>query len=311
MANKYTIDTIKDKIESLPLIDVTVFETISLLNSPDSNFKQVVETLSPDVAARFLNMANSAYYGLEVRSINHAVRLLGYGQMKHILITSILIDHFTKRLKDFSFEKFQKQAQFCAAVSRVLGEILNYGKPEDLFTVAILHNVGKLIIAVYFKEEHKEIIALKKSQHISTSEAEQRILGISHAEIGALVLEKFNIPQDICDAVRFHDEKDRIIPEESNFQLELIARKSASLVSRFALPEDMESSEIVDRLKGTIQKGRDMYREGMRDEMLSKGYKEVFTLLLEQASSLVYRGLKGFQERVSQKRDERSPDISG
>jgi HD-like signal output (HDOD) protein len=225
------------------------------------------------------------------------VRLLGYSQMKQILITSILIEHFTKRLEDFSFEKFQKQAQFCAAISRVLGEIVDYGKLEDLFTVAILNNIGKLVIAVYFKKEHKEIIAVKKSKHMTPREAEESILGISHAEIGAFVLERFNIPKDICDAVRFHDAEDRIISEQSNFKLEFIVRESARLVGKFKLPEDMAYSEIIEHLKGTVQKGREMYQTGMRAEMQSKGYKEVFTKQLEEASSLVSKGLKGFQER--------------
>jgi len=297
MANEDTVQIIKYKIEKLPLIDVTVFETMSLLNNPDSNFEQIVEKLSPDIAARFLNIANSAFYGVEVRSINHAVRLLGYSQMKQILVTSILIEHFTKHLEDFSFEKFQKQAQFCGSVSRVLGEIVDYGKLEDLFTVAILNNIGKLVIAVYFKKEHKEIIALKKSRNIRTSKAEERILGLSHAEIGAIILKKFNIPKDICDAVRFHDSDDRIVSEKSNFKLELIARESARLVGKFNLPKDMEYSEIIDRMKGTIQKGREIYKAGMRAEMQSKGYKDAFVELLEEASTLVAKGLIGFQER--------------
>lgn len=293
MAKTDTIDVIEARIESLPLIDGPVFEIISLLEDPESNFQQIVEKMSPDVAVRFLNMANSACSGQEVRSINHAVRLLGYREMQQILVTSILMDHFTRRSEDFSFDKFQRQAQFCSAVSSVLGEILDYGKPEDLPTVAILHNIGKLIIAVYFKDEHRDIIALKKSKGISSGEAEQEILGVTHAEIGALVLKRFNIPQDICDAVRFHDAKDRIIPEDSNFQLELIARESASIVGNFTLPEETEPLRITDRLKGTIEAGKKMYQEGMRAEIRTKGYREVFPALLRQASSLVYRDLKG------------------
>lgn len=299
MADTDTTSIIRDKIENLPLIDVTVYETMSLLNSPDSNFEQIVEKLSPDIAARFLNIANSAYYGIEVRSINHAVRLLGYSQMKQILVTSILIEHFTQHLEDFSFEKFQKQAQFCAAVSRVLGQIVDYGKLEDLFTVSILNNIGKLVIAVYFKNEHKEIIALKTSKHMTTREAEEKILGVSHAEIGALILEKFNIPKDICDAVRFHDGEGRDIPENSNFKLELIVRETTKLVGRFKLPDVMDYTEILDRMKGTVQKGRERYQAGMRsDDIQLKTYKEVFTGLLEEASDSVSKGLKGFQERA-------------
>ncbi|MDY6971862.1 MAG: HDOD domain-containing protein [Thermodesulfobacteriota bacterium] len=292
MAKTNTIDVIEASIESLPLIDGPVFEIISLLEDPDSNFQQIVDKISPDVALRFLNMANSAGSGHEVRSISHAVRLLGYREMQQILVTSILIDHFTKRSEDFSFDKFQRQAQFCSAVSSVLGQILNYGKPEDLFTVAILHNIGKLIIAVYFKDEHKDIIALKKSNDISSREAEQEILGVTHAEIGELVLKKFNIPLDICDAVRFHDATDRIIPEGSNFQLELISREAASIVGNFTLPHEADPVNIMERLKWTIDPGKQMCQELLREQLRTKGYREVFPELLKHASALIYRDLR-------------------
>ncbi len=302
MANINKTDLIKDKIKRLPLTDASVFKIISLLNDPKSNFERIIEKISPDIVARFLKMANSAYYGREVRSINYAVRLLGYRKMTQILNASILIDHFAKRsdFKNFNFNKFQTHAQLCAAVSKVLGEILDYSNPEDLFTVAILHNIGKLVIAVYFKDEHKRIIALKKSDNISTSEAEQRILGITHAEIGSLVLRNLNIPWDICDGVRFHHAKNRILPEESNFQLEFISRESARIVGDFILPEEMEPLEIIDRLKETIREGQEIYREEVRIEMRDKGYNKVFPSLLKRASALVCRDLKKIlHERIT------------
>ena len=151
MNDKVTIDKIEKRVQNLPLIDSAVFKIITLLNNPDSNFEQIVERLSPDLTARFLNMANTAYYSREVRSIAFAVKLLGYSKMKDILITSILMDHFTKRLVDFNFDRFMNQAQFCAAVARILGEILEFSQLDDLFTVASLQNIGKLVIAVYFE----------------------------------------------------------------------------------------------------------------------------------------------------------------
>jgi len=189
---------------------------IALLDNPDSSFKDIVEKLSPEIATTFLKIANSAFYGREVGSLNYAVKVLGYQKMKDILISSTLINHFGKRLEDFSFEKFQNQVQFCVAISLILGKIVDYANPEDLYTVALLHNIGKLVIAVYFKEEHRQIISFKKTEGFSTSKAEERILGVTHSEIGALVLKRLNIPQNLNEAVRFHDAKDRIACEEGN-----------------------------------------------------------------------------------------------
>jgi HD-like signal output (HDOD) protein len=292
MVGKQTVDMIETKVCNLPLIDSAVVKIISLLNNPDSNFEQIVERLSPDLSARFLNIANSAHYGREVRSIRFAVKLLGYSAMKDILVTSILMDHFTKRLQGFNFGRFMRHAQFCTAVARVLGDILEFNRPDDLFTVASLQNIGKLVIAVYFSDEHKQIVALKKRNALSTREAEIKILGISHGEIGALVLNRFNIPTDICAAVKFHDTSDEVFPGETGSHLPYIAREASRIVSKFSLPEDINPSELITLLQKTIATGKSRCRQQVREAMRAKGYAEIFPGLLEQASHSVTEGLK-------------------
>jgi hypothetical protein len=212
--------------------------------------------------------------------------------MKDILVTSILMDHFTKRLQDFNFERFMRQAQFCAAVANVLGEILEFNRPDDLFTVASLQNIGKLVIAVYFKDEHRQIIALKTGNGLSTHDAELKILGISHGEIGALILKRFDIPKDICEAIKFHDTSDAVFPGEADSPLPYIAREASRIVAKFSLPEDINPPELISRLQETIATGKSMYRQHLREAMRTKGYAEIFPELLAQASRSVTQGLK-------------------
>jgi HD-like signal output (HDOD) protein len=301
MTPQEVMDFVKSKIDKLPLIDSEVVGILMLLNNPASNFEQIVEKLSPSLATRFLNIANSAYYGgREVRSINYAVKLLGYGKMKDILITSILMDHFTKRLKDFNFDRFLKQAQFCTVVARVLGEILNFKSLEDLFTVATLQNIGKLVIAVYFKDHHRQIIALKTAEGLPSCKAERRIMGTSHGEIGAIVLQRFNVPPDICDAVRFHDSLDTELPANSNNHLQHIARRASTIVAQFSLPEEISPMDLYHMLRATVEEGKRNYREQVQAQIRSKGYHEIFPALLEQSADLVFNDLRAhLHERVS------------
>ena len=292
MTTQEVIEFVESKINKLPLIDSEVVGIIMLLNNPASNYEQIVEKLYPSLAARFLNIANSAYYGgREVRSINYAVKLLGYGKMKDILITSILMDHFTKRLKGFHFEKFLKQAQFCAVVAKVFGEILNFQPLDDLFTVATLQNIGKLVIAVYFKDYHRQIVALKKAEGLPSCKAERRILGISHGEIGAILLQRFNVPPEICDAVRFHDSRDTELPVNNN-HLQHIARQASTLIAQFSLPEEVAPMDLYHMLQPTVEVGKRNYREHVQDQIRSKGYDEIFPSLLEQSANLIFNDLK-------------------
>lgn len=290
---------IKSRIKSLPLIDKAVFEIISLLNNPDSNFEVIINKLSPDLSARFLNMANMAHFGKEVRTIGFAVRVLGYREMKNILVSSILIDHLTKRLDmcHFSYDKFQTQAQFCAAVSRILGEILGYANLEDLFTVSVLHNIGKLVIVVYFNDEHQLISKIKQEKRLPAREVELDVLGATHSEIGAVVLERFNIPADICDAVRFHDTIGRDLSQSKNFELEFIFRESAGIVGQYRLPEGMVPMDLVTQMSETIKEGRAVCLEEIRNKIRSRGYSKLFRNVLTEASFLVQRDLNTILEK--------------
>jgi HD-like signal output (HDOD) protein len=211
--------------------------------------------------------------------------------MKDILITSILVDHFTKRLKDFDFNKFLVQAQLCATVAKVLGEMLNFKQLEDLFTVATLQNIGKLVIAVYFKDQHRKIIALKKAKGLPSCQAEQQILGMSHGEVGAIVLQRFKVPQDICDAVRFHDSRDTELPLQNNNYLQHIARQATRIVGQFSLPKDMEPMDLYHMLRVTVEEGKKNYREQIQSQLRSKGYSQIFLSLLEDAANLVTEDL--------------------
>ncbi len=293
-------ENFKAQIDRLPLMDESALAIISLLEDSESSFESIVEKLSPEVTAKFLSMANSASYGVKVMSISHAVRVLGFSAMKQGLISSMIINHFDVNYSDdFKLEKFHRQAQFCVAISRGLGEILEYERQADLFTVAILHNIGKLIIAVYFGFQHKEIVGLKNNEDLSTCEAELRILGFTHAEISAIALERFHIPHELCSAIRFHDCHTDELPEIADNRLTYILRESARLADKFQLPEQIEPLAIVDKMRDTINTGRELCRNMQREEIKSQGYHEFFPKLLKVASSLIEEPLnKNFVERA-------------
>jgi HD-like signal output (HDOD) protein len=301
MSGKYTSEMIEKKIESLPLVDAAAFDILKLLNNPAADYARIVEKLSPDVAARFLSLANKACYGQVVRSINSAVALLGYKNLRQILVTAFLLDHFTKRLgsKNFNFDIYKKQARFSSAVSQALAVMMQHRNPEDLFTVSMLSNIGKLIIAVYFAEDHRQIAALLMENGIAASAAEKEVLGVTHADVGAVALRCFNIPQDICEAVRYHNVDERDIPPNVNFELEIIARKSAMIVHQFCLPDEKQLHEITNRLVDTIAEGEQLYRETMAGDAGPGKNLNTYAVLAEQISELLIDKLKKvWQQRI-------------
>lgn len=258
------LQKIENKIKGLPLVDVAAFDALNLLNDPFSDFEKLAEKISPDVAARFLNIANSAFYGCEVYSLLHALRILGYTQMKQVLITSFLLDHFSKHLKfrAFSFQEYIGQAQSCAALSRLLGEAVGFKRTEDLYTAALLHNIGLLVMAVYFDEAYEASVALAAESGVSLLQAQRRVLGVTHPEIGALALKRLNIPEEICEAVRWHREAGAQAGEGG--ELALITRWAVTLSRKVRLPYDVDMPELRAQLKRLMVRERPGIQEKLR-----------------------------------------------
>lgn len=283
---------IEVEVKSLPLIDPDTAEMIDLLDDPESNYDRIARKLSPGLATRFLALVNSDPDKREVRSIELAVKLLGFEKMKAALKSAIAVDHLTRRLDQFNFGKFLSQAHFCAAVARILGDIMNFGAPGDLMTVATLQNIGKLVIAVYFTDQHHAIITLKREKKIPTSLAERRIIGLSHGEIGAIVLERYQVPGEICEAVRYHDHHIPVDAAHTLTELQVISREATTLVSRFQLPTAFDPVELPERMVRTIEAGRHIRMKLAQPQILSVGYEAAFPKLTSQLSSLVFNDLR-------------------
>jgi HD-like signal output (HDOD) protein len=283
---------IEVKVKSLPLIDPDTAEIFDLLDDPESNYDRIARKLSPGLAARFLALVNSDPGKREVRSIQLAVKLLGFDKMRSALTSAIAVDQLAHRLDQFDFGKFLSQAHFCAAVARVLGDIMNFGARGDLMTVATLQNIGKLVIAVYFTDQHHAIIALKREKKLPTSLAERQIMGLSHGEIGAIVLERYRVPSEICEAVRYHDHHIPVHADRPLTELQVISREATTLVSRFQLPSAFDPVELPERLARTIEAGRQMRMQLAQPHILSVGYEAAFPKLTSQLSTLVFNDLR-------------------
>ena len=96
---------------------------------------------------------------------------------------------------------------------------LKISAPEEIFTAALLHDVGKLILGKFVKEDINTI-ELKASEGISFEAAEHEVLGTDHAEIGAHILKNWSIPQEIVDAVRWHHDPDSA--EKSSILIDVV-----------------------------------------------------------------------------------------
>ena len=149
-----------------------------------ASLEDVGETLSKDqgLTTRILSLANSAYYGLqaEVQSVPRAAAVLGMGEIRNIVLAlgvSGLTDKYDMP-EDFDLDEYWKHQFFVAMIAKELSRMTAFGNPDNLFTVGLLHDIGKLITAVRRPEDWQAIHDLAESEEMFDVEAEDQYWGL-------------------------------------------------------------------------------------------------------------------------------------
>jgi hypothetical protein len=73
-----------------------------------------------------------------------------------------------------------------------------------------LHDIGKLILSQYFPEEFAKILELMRRDNLYIGKAEEQVLGVTHAEVGSWLAEKWNLPRQLVDTIAFHHAPGRL-----------------------------------------------------------------------------------------------------
>lgn len=193
-----------DTLPGLP----RVYSALELaLSRPNPSVSVISEIIGQDVAitAKLLHISNSAFFGVktEVRDIETAVNYLGVN-----VIRSLVLSHeITRTLHNshaagLSLDQHQRHALLTAAIARRLP--LAAQESDDAFMAAMLHDVGKLLIADRAPVRFAEARAVALARGILLYDAEQLLYSASHAEAGAALLGIWGLPHAIVAGVAYH-----------------------------------------------------------------------------------------------------------
>ena len=108
------------------------------------------------------------------------------------------------------FNQFWQHAQRCGALAREIAMGMGYAHPEEAFLAGLLHDIGKLLMWSNFPRTYGFYFD-QRTNAVQVQKQEQRLLGATHCEIGALYLDELNLPSVFTDAVRFHHRRLREI----------------------------------------------------------------------------------------------------
>ncbi len=200
---------ILSKIYNLPALPFIIDEVNTIIENPKSSAAQLSQVISKDPALsiKLLSVANSPLYGFprRVSTIDFAIIILGFNHIRNITVAFSIMESFNNfKNLNFDHKKFWIHSLITATAAKRLSSDLGYRYGGEAFTAGLLHDLGIPVICKYFPREFKQINDLVESLSISHDEAEEKILGITHKEIGHYLIEKWNLPQFLADVILNH-----------------------------------------------------------------------------------------------------------
>jgi HD-like signal output (HDOD) protein len=195
-------DTIKDKVQSiiqLPALPTIAMEIVDLVDNPKTSASRLGKLISTDQAltAKVLKIANSPFYGFprKISTIDFAIIVLGYDALKEIVISISLVSSLQKKSDAmFDAKGFWDHAIMSGVLARRLARDLGYRVSGEVFVGGLLHDMGVSVLHRYFKSEHKRIIEIIRDTDLTALEAEESVLGVTHADVGGWLAERWNLP---------------------------------------------------------------------------------------------------------------------
>jgi HD-like signal output (HDOD) protein/CheY-like chemotaxis protein len=198
-------------IQGLPTPPAVYAEVLRELQSPEPDMEKAGEIISQDLAltAKLLQLVNSAFFGLP-RAISNpieAAMFLGTGTLRALVLSIQTFTQFPKpdiKLvnQDNLWQHSWKTGVF--AKSMCDAEKLSFDLTQDIFIAALLHDVGKLLLAGNFPDEYGAALKLAKEAGLAEWEAESQLYQATHAEVGGYLLGLWGLSASIINAVGFH-----------------------------------------------------------------------------------------------------------
>ena len=198
-------------VDKMPAFPDSVTRILQLTSDINCSPKDIVEVIDHDpvMTIKILKLVNSAYFGLarKITSIKHGVVFVGVNTIKNLALTIATVGKLPKEsCTGLNMTSFLLHSLGTATVSRLLGQRLNVPPTEvnDYFVAGLLHDFGKVVFAQFMPNEFEMALKKAKNEEISLFEAEIMEIGADHSQIGGMLGEKWQLPQDLATCIREH-----------------------------------------------------------------------------------------------------------
>ena len=206
----------------LPTIPVVATKVMQLIESESATAEELAKVVASDpaVAARVLKISNSSFYGCQrqIQTLSHAIVVLGFGTLKSLVVAASVKQVY----QPYGLtEKMLWEHSFGAGLaSRIIAKETRLVSEEEAFLGGLFHDIGKIIMNNMNNQQFQEAMQRCYNDGVTFEKAEQQVYSYTHAEVGGLVLKKWNFPDILMHAVLKHHTFD-FAEDEDTYQVNL------------------------------------------------------------------------------------------
>jgi len=209
------------EVRDLPTLPNIAIQAMRIASNKNSSAVELEKVINVDVAltGKILRTANSAYYGVprKIDSLRMALVVIGMDEISNLVTTSSILKMFPSRpgIQTFDVAQFWFHSAAVAELTTGLYDVLSLPRPGAAYVSGLLHDLGRLILYQYFNHYHVKIMELIERRRIPTHQTEIEVIGVDHGHIGGWLIQRWNLPEEIINAVSQHHIRPQDTPQYS------------------------------------------------------------------------------------------------
>lgn len=191
----------------LPALPAIAMRVAALTQDPDTSTRAIAEAIGydPILGARVLRAANSPLYYLErdVTTLTMAVNAIGNDGINLMVVASAASDAFQRKGRPLAEETtLWGHSLAVGLAAREIMSLMGLRGTDQGFICGLLHDIGKLLLLRYDLDAYQQLV--NQIEEPDFLAAEVAMFGYTHAQVGALVAKRWNLPDAICNAIYHH-----------------------------------------------------------------------------------------------------------
>ncbi len=198
------------EIKNLKPVPAVVNQILEVVDNPDSSMAQIAEIIQydPAVTASVLRTCNSVYFGLKTpaESIKDAVNMLGIDQILEIILMKSGAKALSGKQEGYGLHEgaMWKYSVSSAIIAKQVAQKIKLKNKNTIFTAALLKDIGKTVLDRFVKDSFEKISAQVVDKNMSFREAEKKVIGLDHAELGGMIAKMWKFSPKMVNIIRNH-----------------------------------------------------------------------------------------------------------